>query len=119
MSTVLEGLPVEKMDRVAKVAPRKAAEWVELPIFIHGISPSQDPGTGEKEYLQLLGRVTEALKQYPGKKLSDERIFVTWVVPTTQSRTGGTDQYLAEVERKIQAKVKEAMGSAYTNPFGL
>ncbi len=118
MSTVLEGLPAEKMDRGAKIAPR-SKEWVELPIFIHGISPESDPGTGEREYGQLLSRVQAALKEYPGKKLSDEKIFVTWGVPTKQSRTGGTDQYLAEVERDIQAKVKETMGSAYTNPFGL
>src|SRR5688572_14656925 len=119
MSTVLEGLPVEKMDRGARIAPRNQAEWIELPIFIHGISPESDPGTGEEGYLQLLGRIQEALKQYPGKALSDEKIFVTWGVPTKQSRDQGTDQYLAEVERKIQAKVKDSMGTAYTNPFGL
>ena len=70
MSTVLEGLPSEKTGR-------RKAEWLELPIFIHGMSPDKDPGTGEPQYGQLLGRVREALQRYPGKKLSDEKIFVT------------------------------------------
>jgi hypothetical protein len=119
MSTIVESLRDEARERSTRSAPREKREWVELPIFIHGISPDSDPGSGEEEYLQLLGLVNEKMKDYPGKTFSDERIFVTWGVPTKQSRAKGTDQYLAEVERKIQAKVKEAMGPAYTNPFGL
>ncbi len=119
MSTVIESLRTEARESSAKSAPREKKEWVELPIFIHGISPDKDPGTGEEEYMELLSRVTDAFRKYPGKNFSDEKIFVTWGVPTQQSRAKGTDQYLAEVERKIQAQVKEAMGSAYTNPFGL
>jgi len=119
MSTLTEALRAEAKEWNVKSSPREKKEWVEIPIFIHGISPDKDPGTGEEEYLQLLGLVNEKMKAHPGKGFSDEKIFVTWGVPTGQSRAKGTDQYLAEVERKIQAKVKEAMGSAYTNPFGL
>jgi hypothetical protein len=105
--------PTERRTRAEKI------EWIEVPVFIHGISPEKDPATGVKEYHQLLSGVKASLKEYPGKKFSDEKIFITWGVPTNPPQTSGTDQYLAEVERKIQAKVVEAMGPAYSNPFGL
>jgi len=103
---------------VAKRTEKKEIKWSEVPVFIHGISPDKDPIPSKREYQQLLVRVKEKLKGYPGKKLSDEKIFVTWGVPNPP-QSGGTNQYLAEVERKIQAKVKENMGPAYSNPFGL
>ncbi len=107
-----------KMNRGAKLEPNKGIQWVEVPVFIHGISPDKFPSRGEAEYRQLLKLIKENLEKYPDKKLSGEPIFVSWGVPTTPS-AGGTDQYLAQVERKIQEQVKEKMGSAYSNPFGL
>jgi len=98
---------------------REQIDWIEIPVFIHGISPDKDPIPGKQEYNDLLTRVKDKLKGYPGKKLSNEKIYVVWGTPTTPSQYDGTDQYLAEVERQIQAKVKEAMGPAYSNPFGL
>lgn len=97
---------------------QKEIQWVEVPIFIHGISPDKDPTSGDKEYKQLLTLVNEKMAKYPDKKFTGEPIFVTWGVPTKPKSTG-TDQYLAEVERDIQAKVKEEMGNAYGGLFGL
>jgi len=107
-------------DRPAVKRPeKKEIQWSEVPVFIHGISPDKDPVPSKQEYQKLFGRVKDKLKAYPEKqKLSDEKIFVTWGVPNPP-QSGGTNQYLAEVERKIQAKVKEAMGTAYSTPFGL
>jgi hypothetical protein len=119
MSTLKESRDASGTDRTARrLVPRKM-EWTEIPLFIHGISPDRDPATGMKQYYQLLRRVKENLKEHPGKKLSDDEIFITWGVPTSPPQHEGTDQHLAEVERKIQEKVKNSMGSAYSNPFGL
>src|SRR5690242_20536955 len=107
-----------KMNRGAKLAPQKGPEWLEVPLFIHGISPDKFPGGGQAESLKLFKLIREKLKKYPEKKLSGQPIFVTWGVPTRPA-SSGTDQYLAQVERGIQAKVKERMGSAYSSPFGL
>ena len=109
----------EPAKQVAQDQVRKEVQWIEIPIFIHGITPQKDPATSRQEYHQLLGRVKDKLKQYPGKKFSDEKIFITWGVPDAPPKSSGTHQYLAEVERKIQAKVKDRMGPAYSNPFGL
>lgn len=107
-----------KKNRTAKLEPAtKSAEWLEVPVFIHGISPDKYPGGGQKEYLQLLKLVKEKLKKYPEKKLLGQPIFVTWGVPTRPA-SSGTDRYLAQVERSMQAKVQEKMGKAYNGPFG-
>jgi hypothetical protein len=106
----------EKKDRNL---PRKKPLWVEVPIFIHGISPDKYPTNGTDQYKQLFDLVKEKLKNHPEKKFTGEPIFVTWGVPTEPPQSSGTDQYLAEVERKIQEKLKEKMGKAYSNPFGL
>jgi hypothetical protein len=106
-----------KKNRAPKTEPAKAVEWLEVPVFIHGISPDKYPGGGQKEYLQLFKLVREKLKKYPEKKLSGQPIFVTWGVPT-QPASSGTDRYLAQVQRSMQAKVMEKMGSAYAGPFG-
>jgi hypothetical protein len=94
-------------------------QWIEIPIFIHGISPDANPSSGQQEYVKLLGLIKEKMKEHPGKGFSDEEIFITWGVPITPPQSSGPNQYLAEVERKIQAKVKESMGNSYSNPFGL
>lgn len=107
-----------KMNRGAKLAAKKEPEWIEVPLFIHGISPDKFPGGGQAEYLRLFKLIKEKLKKYPEKKLTGQPIFVTWGVPTRPA-SSGTDQYLAQVERGMQAKVKERMGSAYSSPFGL
>jgi hypothetical protein len=103
------------------MVPSKSSpiQWIEIPVFIHGVSPNRNPASGKQQYHQLFSRVNEKMKQYPEKKFSKEKIFITWGVPTDPPQSIGTDQYLAEVERKIQAKVKDRMGSAYSNPFGL
>jgi hypothetical protein len=107
-----------KINHGSKLDPRKTVEWLEVPVFIHGISPDKYPGGGEKEYLQLYKLVREKLAKYPGKKFNGQPIFVTWGVPTRPA-SSGTDRYLAQVERSMQARVKKKMGKAYSSPFGL
>ncbi len=102
---------------VKRLQTKKEIEWIELPVFIHGMTPSKYPGTGDKEYRQLLGRVNNALKLSNKGGFPKESIFITWGRPTPQSEQ--SDQYLAEVERKIDSRVKKSMGNAYAGPFGL
>lgn len=97
---------------------RKSAAWLEIPIFIHGISPDKYPNTGVEEYDELLALIKAKFKAYPDKHFSAEPIYVTWGVPNKDSDSN-TNQYLAEVERAIQRKVKAKMGGAYSNPFGI
>jgi hypothetical protein len=109
----------QKGKRVADRQVQQEIQWIEIPVFIHGISPDKNPATSRKQYHQLLHRVNAKFKQFPQKKFSDEKVFVTWGVPTDPSQPNNTDEYLAEVERKIQRNVKDSMGAAaYSNPFG-
>ena len=102
---------------VKRLQTEKEIEWIEIPVFIHGMNPSKYPGTGEQEYRKLLDRVNNALKLSNKGGFSKDPIFITWGRPTPQSEEN--DQYLAEVERKIEAYVKTSMGNAYAGPFGL
>ena len=52
-----------KMNRSAKLQPRKGPEWIEVPVFIHGISPDKFPATSRGEYKQLLATVRR-VKEY-------------------------------------------------------
>lgn len=119
MSTPNNRTQAKETGRAPRRPGRSEIEWTEIPVFIHGISTERDPATGMKQYYQLLRRVKETLKDHPGKRFSDEEIFITWGVPANPPQASGTDQYLAEVERKIQEKVRNSMGGAYSNPFGL
>jgi hypothetical protein len=92
-------------------------EWIEIPIFIHGITPNKFPATSKREYAQLLDGVSNALKAEHKTGFSSEPIYIVWGVPTTPSQTKGNDQYLAQVEREIAADVRKSMGSAYEIPW--
>jgi hypothetical protein len=92
-------------------------EWIEIPIFIHGISPDKFPATSKREYAQLLDRVSRALKSENKSGFSSEPIYIVWGIPTTPPQTKGNDQYLAEVERDIEGDVRKRMGSAYGIPW--
>ena len=109
-----------KTSKLTRAAQRPESEmpveWIEIPIFIHGMNSSEYPLTGEDQYRELLSRLSKAMgDQGPG--FSQNALFITWGVPTDQSNTN--DQYLAEVERKIEARVKKTMGNAYGGVFGL
>jgi hypothetical protein len=102
--------------RIKSSKSEKPAEWIEIPIFIHGMNPSKYPGTGIEEYRELLRRVAGAMGEKENG-FSKRAIFITWGIPTKQSNA--KDQYLAEVERKIETRVKASMKGAYDGPLGL
>jgi hypothetical protein len=118
-------MPASKKTRTAvkKSAPRKAVQkeiqWDEVPIFIHGIMPDKNPSTCRLLYRQLRDKVNAALKRSGKLEFSKEEIFITWGVPTEPPQSNTMDQYLSESERKLEAKVKKHMGSAYGGLFGL
>jgi hypothetical protein len=35
---------------VKRLQTKKEIDWIEIPVFIHGMNPSKYPGTGEQEY---------------------------------------------------------------------
>ncbi|MFN8413305.1 MAG: hypothetical protein U0Z26_13030 [Anaerolineales bacterium] len=116
MAEVTERSASKKTPRKTKSAENEI-QWIEVPVFIHGISPEKYPSSGVEEYKQLLDRINTNLEKYLNKKFTADPIFVTWGIPT-KPRSVGTDQYLAEVERDIQIKVKEEMGKAYDGFLG-
>ncbi|MCC7117965.1 MAG: hypothetical protein IT310_05515 [Anaerolineales bacterium] len=105
-------------EKDAPQPPRQPDDWQEIPIFIHGISPDKYPNSGVEEYEELLRLVKKQLKEYPDKKFNADPLFITWGVPNKDS-SASLNQHLADVERKIQEKVKARMGGAYSNPFGI
>ncbi len=101
--------------RIAQAETR----WTEIPIFIHGISPERYPATSRREYHQLLERIGRVLEQRKKVGFARDKIFITWGTTTVPPQTHRNDQYLAEVERKIESQVKENMQAAYGGPFAL
>src|SRR5258708_431595 len=96
---------------------QKNTEWIEIPIFIHGITPNKVPATSKREYAALLERVNQGLKSHRKSEFSGEPIYVVWGLPTIPPQTTGIDQHLAEVERRLEIDAKRSMGIAYPIPF--
>jgi hypothetical protein len=78
-------------------------DWIELPIFIHGVTPDEYPGDHDPEYNTLYNQIQAALKQH-GKAPFQElplKIEWGWRDPNSADPASPNDSYLAEVERKV------------------
>ena len=84
------------------------ADWLEVPIFIHGVSPEEKPKSHKVEYGALLKAVNYGLKEHNKPQLKNP-IYVEWGRKYPDSK--GMDQYLAQVERRLNTHVKESMGA--------
>ncbi len=95
--------------------------WVEIPILIHGIMPDKIPGTCKREYDNLLHGVNNALKMTPRAGFSNFslEVPVIWGRPISNAGPHEPDEYLSEVERKLEVHAKQAMGPAYDRLFGI
>ena len=82
-------------------------DWLEVPIFIHGVSPEENPTSHKVEYGTLLKAINYGLKERSKPALKNP-IYVEWGRKYPGSK--GTDQYLAQVERRLNTFVKESMG---------
>lgn len=94
---------------------KKEIVWTEVPILIHGITPDKEPGFHTAEYKQLMDGVNRSLVEAGKPVLSTAPICIEWGIPSTQSSEN--DRYLAEVQRIIASRVKDAMGAAYNGPL--
>jgi hypothetical protein len=82
-------------------------DWLEVPIFIHGVSPEEKPKSHKADYGALLKAINVGLKER-GKPALSSPIYVEWGRKYPGSK--GMDQYLAQVESKLNTFVKESMG---------
>jgi hypothetical protein len=87
--------------------PQLENQWLEVAIFIHGISPEMNPTSHRREYGDLLKAVNAGLKERGKPKLS-KPIRIEWGRKYRGSK--GMDQYLAQVERILNTGIKESMG---------
>jgi hypothetical protein len=83
-------------------------DWLEVPIFIHGVSPEENPKSHNTEYGALLKAVNAGLKARSKPALSSP-IYVEWGREYPGSK--GMDQYLARVEERLNTMVRESMGN--------
>ena len=59
-------------------APKEKSEWLEIPIFIHGITPEETPPDHVADYDSLRERVNKHLKLAGKPPLSYSPIYVEW-----------------------------------------
>jgi len=82
-------------------------DWLEVPIFIHGVSSEEKPKSHAVEYGTLLKATNIGLKER-GKSALSNPINVEWGREYPGSK--GMDQYLAQVEERLNTMVRESMG---------
>jgi hypothetical protein len=72
-------------------------EWLEVPVFIHGITSEREPRAHASAYLAFLGRVNKALAARGKAPFAEPPIMVEWGWEASL----GKDKYLAEAERLV------------------
>ena len=72
-------------------------DWLEVPVFIHGITSEREPASHTSSYFAFLRLVNEALAARGKKVLDAQPIMVEWGWEASL----GKDKYLAEAERLV------------------
>jgi len=72
-------------------------EWLEVPVFLHGITTARVPSPHGATYLGFLSLVNEALARLGKRPLSHAPIMVEWGWEASLA----DDKYLAEAERRV------------------
>jgi hypothetical protein len=75
-------------------------DWLEVPVFIHGITSEREPRAHASTYLSFLGRVNKALAARGKQPFAEPPIMVEWGWEASL----GKDKYLAEAERLVAAE---------------
>ncbi len=78
--------------------PKNEIVWLEIPIFIHGMTPRTEARSHKVYYDNLLARVNKALTER-GKRPLSQPVRIEWGWDSSQSKQ--PDRYLAEAEEKI------------------
>jgi hypothetical protein len=84
-------------------------DWIEMAVFIHGITPGRDPEKGGHPsvlYDLLFANIQKELEQQ-GKKKLDGALKVIWNWMPQSDKTSYIDQSLASAERIIGDKIAE------------
>jgi len=83
--------------------PPRPKGWIELPIFIHGVTPDEFPGDHQPEYTALYNNIQKALAEQGKPKFLEAPIPVEWGWrnPEDDTTNSPDDSFLADVERKI------------------
>ena len=72
-------------------------DWLEVPVFIHGITSEREPASHTSSYFAFLRLVNEALAARGKKVIDAQPIMVEWGWEASL----GKDKYLAEAERLV------------------
>jgi hypothetical protein len=80
-------------------------EWLEVPVFIHGITSEREPRTHASTYVSFLALVDEALAARGKAPFAAPPIMVEWGWEASL----GKDKHLAEAERLV---AREALAPA-------
>ena len=89
-------------------------EWLEVPVFIHGITSEREPASHASSYFAFLRLVNEALAARGKKAIDGQPIMVEWGWEASL----GKDKYLAEAERLVAREALPAKRRGLTlNPL--
>lgn len=89
-------------------------EWLEVPVFIHGITSDREPASHASSYFAFLRLVNEALAARGKKAIDGQAIMVEWGWEASL----GKDKYLAEAERLVAREALAAKRRGLTlNPL--
>jgi len=82
--------------------------WLEIPVFIHGLTEEREPDSHYKSFLTLLNNVNKYLRQEKKPPFSEPPITVEWGFDLSPSK----DKYLARVEALVADRVSDAIKKA-------
>lgn len=122
MSTTSRKPAAAKSRRARRVS--EDTPWVEIPIFIHGITPDKNPTMCRKQYGELHRGVQASLKNYPKNDFSGfaSEIPIVWGRPPyndIKPDPNQPEQLLSSVEIAIRSLARKNMKAAYAGILGL
>src|SRR5947207_6791169 len=74
-------------------------EWMEIPVFIHGITPDVEPRTHDPDYENLFQLIQASLKEKGKTPFQEDPIRVEWGWDSNE--TVENDRYLAMAEKLV------------------
>src|SRR5258706_6974125 len=95
----------------------ESMKWIEVPVFIHGITPEAAPGSHAAQYDCLNELIQQAFKKWNAdqrpdsfelKQFDAEPIAVEWGWLTSTSGPLPADEWLAQAEHKLLETVSKS-----------
>lgn len=97
-----------------------SSEWMEIPVFIHGITPDPEPRTHDPDYDHLFELIQASLAEKGKPPFQEKSIRVEWGWDSNQ--TVQNDRYLAMTEKLVAEQailIEQAMPDFTLNPLRL